>query len=420
MRAPLLVFIVLSGCVATPAPTKEVVPDLDPTAGLLLTQPIRIDATRPAREPSIMVTPGGRLFVAGYVNSGQRDVPGPPDQTLFYPYLWTSRDNGTSWTRVNPGSPVAGAFGDSDVSLAAAADGTLYFATMTFTPAFTNNIVSVAASRDDGASWRWTRLAAGPFEDRPWVRVAPDGTAHVVWNNGRGIFHVASKDGGATWSSPRIVRAEGGDGGFDVGPVGELAIRVVPLMANGALFASGASDGVLVSTTGTQWEWRTLPGKRSWPRGPAERDPPPDGTPRAWDPVAFDASGNLYAAWGEGKELMLARSVDLGASWTTVTIAKEPQGNPQFPFLRGDRNADALGVSWFVRNGTTLDARVAVVAWPTDGDAHVKAATAGQGLVETHGEYFEVAFNGGGELVSAVPTPNGESRLPFLQYRRAG
>jgi hypothetical protein len=43
--------------------------------------------------------------------------------------LSTDRDGGNRWTRVNVGSEADGAIGNSDVDLAMARDGTLYFVT---------------------------------------------------------------------------------------------------------------------------------------------------------------------------------------------------------------------------------------------------------------------------------------------------
>src|SRR5260370_42400525 len=65
-----------------------------------------------AREPMVVERPDGAIFVSGY-GSGR-------------PALWKSVDHGTTWNRVNVGTPEKGAVGNSDVDLAVAADGTLY------------------------------------------------------------------------------------------------------------------------------------------------------------------------------------------------------------------------------------------------------------------------------------------------------
>src|SRR5262245_6810235 len=80
---------------------------------------------RLAREPMIVEHSSGALFVAGY---GMRDRP----SNVETPNLWKSTDGGKSFVRVNVGTTDLGALGNSDVDLAVAADGTLYFVSMTF------------------------------------------------------------------------------------------------------------------------------------------------------------------------------------------------------------------------------------------------------------------------------------------------
>ena len=67
--------------------------------------------------------PGGSIFLSGYGGTLT------PSQALK---LWRSMDGGTSWTRLDVGTPEDGAYGNSDVDLAVAPDGTLYFVTMGF------------------------------------------------------------------------------------------------------------------------------------------------------------------------------------------------------------------------------------------------------------------------------------------------
>jgi hypothetical protein len=73
-----------------------------------------------AREPMIVEHPDGTLFVSGY---GYQES--GPLQTV--PRLWKSADQGATWTTVNVGTEADGAIGNSDVALAVARDGTLYF-----------------------------------------------------------------------------------------------------------------------------------------------------------------------------------------------------------------------------------------------------------------------------------------------------
>ena len=95
-----------------------------------------------AREPMVAQLPDGTLFVAGY---------GSPRPTL-----WKSGDHGATWTRVDVG---ADAVGNSDVELAVARDGTLYFASMLYDREKNEGVqIAVGASRDAGATWKWTNV----------------------------------------------------------------------------------------------------------------------------------------------------------------------------------------------------------------------------------------------------------------------
>src|SRR4051812_4936257 len=123
-----------------------------------------------AREPMIVELPNGTLFVSGYMDPR--------------PKLWKSSDRGHTWMRVNVGTEAEGAVGNSDVDLAADSGGTLYFVQMGFDRSVGQGThIAMGVSRDIGAAWKWTMLSLDRFVDRPWVAVAPDGTAHVIWND---------------------------------------------------------------------------------------------------------------------------------------------------------------------------------------------------------------------------------------------
>jgi hypothetical protein len=78
-----------------------------------------------------------------------------------------------------------GAIGNSDVDLAVSPDGTLYFVSMGFdNKASEGKHIAVGVRRNSGNTWHWTMLSKKRFDDRPWVAVEPDGTVHVVWNDG--------------------------------------------------------------------------------------------------------------------------------------------------------------------------------------------------------------------------------------------
>src|SRR5579884_1180133 len=88
-----------------------------------------------AREPMVVELRDGTLFVTGY-GSGR-------------PALWKSIDHGSTWKRVNVGTPEEGAVGNSDVDLAVGPDGTLYYVNMSFDrKKMEGTQIAVGASRD--------------------------------------------------------------------------------------------------------------------------------------------------------------------------------------------------------------------------------------------------------------------------------
>lgn len=112
-------------------------------------------------------------------------------------------------------------------------DGTVYEAFVTDTPAAPSdhlfNRVVVAASRDDGVTWRDVTVYQGPTgtdTGNMWPALAVDagGRIYVAWSTRRHIMLASSADGGATWSPPAPVDA----------PVGGLRTSVLPWVAAGA------------------------------------------------------------------------------------------------------------------------------------------------------------------------------------------
>jgi hypothetical protein len=127
------------------------------------------------------------------------------------PGLWRSRDHGATWESVNVGTKADGAIGNSDVDLAVGREDTLYFVAMSFdNKAFEGTRITVGVSKNAGATWSWKILSENRFDDRPWVAVAPDGTAHVIWSDGSGVRHAVSQDAGESWNIQTRINEQGG------------------------------------------------------------------------------------------------------------------------------------------------------------------------------------------------------------------
>lgn len=376
---------------------------------------------RLGREPMVVQHPNGTIFVAGY---------GDPE-----PNLWRSDDNGRSWATVPLGSRADGAIGNSDVDLAVGPDSTLYFLTMSFDrQKLEGTRMDLATSRDGGATWQWRALSETRLDDRPWIDVSPGNRAHAIWNDGGGVAHVRSLDGGRTWNELARIHPMGGSSHLAVGPNGELAVRVVPISVSGNSFNPG-EDWLFTSTDGGDtWIKRVPPGTREWR---AMRDTtvnPPTWTapaqPRWVEPVAWDSTGALFMLWGHERGVRLARSRDQGATWTTWEVARD-SAVTYFPYLvaRGDGQ---LAATWFTGVGNALVASVAYIdIASTDTVPRVGRAPSFQpeafepgfppdtvSVRAAAGEYLGMSFLKDGSLGVAVPIQHAAAGRVGFAFRR--
>ena len=364
------------------------------------------------REPMLVEHPGGALFVAGYKR--------------VRPALWRSRDRGTTWHRVDLGTAAEGAVGNSDVDLAVAPDGTLYCAQMTFdNTVFEGRGIAVGVSRDTGATWRWSSVSQARFDDRPWIAVAADGTAHLVWNDDRGVQHARSTDRGATWTRTGRVHPRGGSSHLAMGPGGEIAVRVAPGAASGNQCHPDTELVVVSTDGGTTWRAHRAPGTLR-----ADGCPGADAgeIPRWVDPLAWDAGGALHTLWTDSTGVWLARSVDRGATWRTWRVVERGASEPvaHYPFLaaRGDGE---LMATWFVDTGDPLSWRA---AWLTPRGPHADAWDvrlspvtpleswrAAPREADEGGEYLAVRFLRDGSVAVVTPIQHhAANRLGFTWW----
>src|SRR5687767_5622312 len=238
----------MNACSRAPEPPPS--RPLDSAASLILSEPVdHLDGL--AREPMLVEHPDGTLFLTGY---------GEP-----VPRLWRSNDSGATWSRVDVGSESDGAVGNSDVDLAVAADGTLYFAAMTYDRAKNEGTqIAIGTSRDVGATWSWTRLSDARYADRPWVEVAPDGTSHVIWNDGSGVAYAVSRDRGASWQPQPRIHPQGCSSHLAIASNGQIAVRITPLSASGNVHHEGVDLVAVSSDGGATWAKHAAPGQRAW------------------------------------------------------------------------------------------------------------------------------------------------------------
>ncbi|MGA7522844.1 MAG: sialidase family protein [Acidobacteriaceae bacterium] len=391
-----------------------------PAHGVVLVQHVET-AGDSAKEPSLAEGPDGTLYVSGFGKLAD----GQPQQV---PRLWKSTDRGATWTCTNIVN--AGITGNSDVSLAVARDGAVYLVELEYDPKAGQGVHVIAGvSRDRGVSWRWTTLTRGYFPDRPWVAVAPDGTAHVIWSDGNGVHHVLSRDEGKTWSAPQVVYPAGESSDLAVGPHGEVAVRVTPSFAGGSKY-DGRADFIMVSTDGgTTWEKRTPPGYRDWS---------PSGTegsiPRWVEPVAWDAEGQLYSLWTNFEGVWLAQSSDAGRTWRQWRIARIDAVS-YFPYLTAEGRGE-LAATWFSGAGEALQWHLARIhvgrgkAQPQVAevsglrtDSWTVSDESPSPVRDTAGEYLSVAMLRDGDLAVVSPIQNPATRrlgFSFWRFRESG
>jgi hypothetical protein len=369
---------------------------------------------RVAREPMIVEHPGGALFVAGY---GMLNRP----TNVETPNLWKSTDGGVTFTRVNVGTTDQGALGNSDVDLAVASDGTLYFVSMTYDNTANEGVdINIGVSRDIGATWTWTQLSKTRWDDRPWVEVAPDGTAQVIWNDGEGVSHAVSTDRGKTWAEQPKIHPQGGSSHLAVGPKGEVAVRITPMSASG-FKQHPEADFIAVSVdAGRTWAKYRAPGDRTWMFPLNQKDP----LPRWVEPLAWDRTGALYSLWAEPNGVRLARSRDLGKTWQQWLVFETKDTTAFFPYLTA-RGAGELAATWFTAkmpgNGS-LRANVARLQ-VDDGKAPPNVRTspfeidaiAGKAPT-TAGEYVPVMFLRSGRLAIVTPIQNRAAKRLGFSY----
>lgn len=388
-------------------------------------------STSLAREPMIVEHPSGALFVSGYywAESPPETAPKESRRPQTVPNLWKSIDRGSTWTPVNVGTEADGAQGNSDVDLAIAPDGTLYFVSMTFgNKILEGQQITVGVSQDVGYSWHWTTLAKKSYDDRPWVAVTPDGAAHVIWNDGSGVYLSSTRDHGAHWSSPSTIHSAGGSSHMAAGPNGELAVRITPVSASGSGYDEGV-DLVAVSTDGgTTWQKRSLPGHRDWAPGGTD-----GASPRWVEPLAWDSTGALYVLWTELNRVWLARSRDLGVHWDMWKIA-ETDALAYYPYLTA-RHSGELAATWFSGAANELHWQACMIRLPDQGEPQVTRSSlltaeswrTSDALVKSPvrdaaGEYLAALFLRDGNLAVVSPIQNSAAKrfgFSFWKFNRS-
>lgn len=305
-------------------------------------------------------------------------------------------------------------------------------------PADPSHLVSVHAevlsrncehrvSRDGGRTWTGGSLRApAGFPAQPCTGDDSSGNmdAGVAFGTGQQVY--------TAFTSPRdgqdvalVARSQDGGDSFEVG-VPALSSPATGLATTGfarypkiAVERRVEGDRIYLAGT-TALLTRSDDGGRTWSR-PLIANTPGSTAAEATQP-AVDAEGVVYLAWRTnnpqgGNTIVLARSEDLGASWTRSNVASVPSGGSNFPRLAVDPTSEAV----YVVYGRNPPPPEAPASAPTPGisardhfipkDADVMVASSADG-----GRTFEAPVRVNDDLVG-----NGVAqRHPNISVSRTG
>jgi hypothetical protein len=261
------------------------------------------------------------------------------------PDVWyvASADGGKSWSKPADISNSPGI--SMDPAIAAGKDGSVVVAFTDTSGGDTHPDVWIVRSADGGKSWgKPVDVSNTPGESSaPDVKVAPDGTIHVIWldtsagADSPDVWATASHDGGKTWDKAQDVSntpgksmtpsvAVGGDNSVDV---------VWTDTSSGA-----ASPDVFFA--------RSTDGGKTWSKAVDVSNSP--GISSECD-VAVDEKGTIYVDWIDTSEgdkspdVMVASSSDGGKTWSKMVNASKTPGLSSDPAIAA-AGAGKIAVVW--------------------------------------------------------------------------
>jgi len=266
----------------------------------------------PDDEPAVAIAPDGTVWVAAlHLHHGTA--------------LWRGRF--AAQTPRFVGQPDHGIGGD-DIALAVApiAPANLYLASMV---AGSGAIAATACpggvvARNVAACRFYPALGAGPH-DRPWL--ASDGRATLYLSYTEqtalltgGVTVRRSTDGGGAWTRAGSPTADVATG--TRGWAGNLAVDP----RNGTLYqilettAPGREDGLFNRMVVAH----SRDGGATWRDVTAYQGAPDEDDANMWPALAVDAAGGVYAAWSDGRHILISSSSDGGATWSAAARVDTP------------------------------------------------------------------------------------------------
>jgi hypothetical protein len=312
-------------------------------------------------ETPIRVDPSDRLHLVGACN----DARSGSWNATFFPTF----DGGLTWGETFFTDP--GGFGNAgDPAVAIGPNGETYLLALAFS---VDSSIYVGPSPDGGVTvpnWVQVVAASSNFEDKPCMICDTtggplSGAVYVTWtrfksSGGAPIYMTASFDQGQTWSSPtRLSDSNSTQGSCPaVGPNGEVDVAFYDFTDSSIKFDTSPDGGV---TWGK--DVKIAPAAFLWsvPNTPFRTNSFPS--------IDVDTSGGpyqgtIYVVWatdqgnGNGPDVLLSKSGDGGATWSTPIVASDVATNSQFsPWVDVDVNGN-VNVGFYDRRNDANDTKM--------------------------------------------------------------
>jgi hypothetical protein len=309
-----------------------------------------VDTSRAGGEPLVATHPSGRLLYSSHAGtthfySPEAAATGSAAFVENYEgqtYIWTSDDNGKTWTfrdrdgltsGVGSGAPASGF---SDPEFAIDSEGGLYFSEINLAN------IAVSSSTDKGDSWALENFFGAVLTDRQWMEADRPGELYFVANAfgggtgtplspGTGHFISKSKDGGATFTTN--IPNPGGLGDIRVdkrnGTVYEAHYTGGNLSV--AAFRNARNDDLTKTDDNLVAEGVQLIS--------------------SFAAIEVDDSGNVYITWDDyGSDereagIYYAYSKTEGRTWSTPVRLDDGSGTAIWPWM-GVGDDGGVGIAW--------------------------------------------------------------------------
>ncbi|MBK5306809.1 MAG: hypothetical protein JJD92_09005 [Frankiaceae bacterium] len=312
--------------------------------------PTYVDKTRAGGEPLVFTYPTGRLLYSAHAGTTHFFTPEAPNPgTVAFgenytgqTYIWTSDDNGKTWTFrpriIAPDGAPASGFSDPEFAMDSAGD--LYFSEINLAN------IAVSSSREDrGETWNLENFVGAVLTDRQWMEADRPGELYFVANAfgggtgippspGTGAYITKSTDGGATFAT-NVPSTKGG--------AGEGDIRVDK--KTGTVYQARRSSGKL-----NMGAFRKA---RSGDLASMDVSTVAEGVQMLahWPAFDLDPSGNLYITWDENGKgdreagIWMATSTDAARTWSAPVKVSTGENTAIWPWI-GVGDDGRAGVMW--------------------------------------------------------------------------